>query len=263
MVSGVDSNKNVYPIRVDSSGRPYVLLTDGAETANVDTSNRLEVSVLNLKPDGSNTLSSLSSPPGAGFVKITNGTHTALFDIDDDDIANGQRTLLIINQNYVYDSDNSKWVRETPAAAAFAMLDFWSLPTTVSFTTTPADKTLSNVVIPDLSGLSIQAAYAMISISSLVESAGTNARNLLTTYVQVDKAAAGYTNAIQILEDFITLPLNSRVSKYTQAIGSYDISARVANNATTNFKWANVDSTSTDFQAKGVRTGIRLIIEGA
>ena len=33
VVSGVDSSKNVYPIRVDSNGRPYVILTDGTDVA--------------------------------------------------------------------------------------------------------------------------------------------------------------------------------------------------------------------------------------
>jgi len=116
--SGVDSNKNVYPIRVDSSGSPYVLLSDGAETANVDTSNRLEVSVLNLKPDGTNTLACLDANTRAGYIKVTDGSNEVILDTDDDNIANAQKTLLVINLGYVYDSDNSKWVRQTPTAAA-------------------------------------------------------------------------------------------------------------------------------------------------
>lgn len=34
--SGVDSNKDVYPILVDSSGRPYVIITDGTTSIEVD-----------------------------------------------------------------------------------------------------------------------------------------------------------------------------------------------------------------------------------
>jgi len=41
--SGVDSNKNVYPIRVDSSGRPYVLISDGVEIATVTVDGYLDV----------------------------------------------------------------------------------------------------------------------------------------------------------------------------------------------------------------------------
>lgn len=113
VISGVDSNKKVIPILVDSSGRPYVLLSDGTETLSIDSSNRAEVSVLNVKPDGTNTLPAMDIRTRAGFQKITDGQSEAIFENDDDDIANSQRTLLVICLNYVYDAANTKWVRMT------------------------------------------------------------------------------------------------------------------------------------------------------
>ena len=41
--SGVDSNKNVYPMLVDSSGRPYVVLHDGTEIATITADGYLDV----------------------------------------------------------------------------------------------------------------------------------------------------------------------------------------------------------------------------
>ena len=41
--SGVDSNKDVYPILVDDGGRQYVLITDGTETATVSADGYLDV----------------------------------------------------------------------------------------------------------------------------------------------------------------------------------------------------------------------------
>jgi len=108
--SGTDDNKNVIPILVDSDGRPYILLSDGSQTLSIDASNRAEVSVLNVKPDGVNTLKSFNSTARAGYVKLTDGADIAGIDTDDDNIA-GQDTLIVINLNYVY--DGAKWVRMT------------------------------------------------------------------------------------------------------------------------------------------------------
>ena len=41
--SGVDSNKNVHPILTDTSGRQYVLLSDGTQTASVSIDGYLDV----------------------------------------------------------------------------------------------------------------------------------------------------------------------------------------------------------------------------
>ena len=45
--SGVDSNKKVYPILVDSGGRPYVILSDGTNTANINDDGELAVNSTN------------------------------------------------------------------------------------------------------------------------------------------------------------------------------------------------------------------------
>lgn len=133
--SGVDSNKNVYPILVDSSGRPYIILddgsgntqpagdavgrpifvklTDGTEVMNVDSSNRGEVVALSVKPDGTNALACMDANTRAGFQKITDGSNEAIIELDDDNISTGGRTLMVICLNYVYDAGGQNWVRMT------------------------------------------------------------------------------------------------------------------------------------------------------
>jgi len=43
LTAGVDSNAEVHPILVDADGRPYVVITDGTETASVSIDGYLDV----------------------------------------------------------------------------------------------------------------------------------------------------------------------------------------------------------------------------
>jgi len=43
VIEGVASNKAVYPVLVDSSGRPYILISDGTEIATVTAEGYLDV----------------------------------------------------------------------------------------------------------------------------------------------------------------------------------------------------------------------------
>lgn len=89
--SGVDSNKNVHPILVDSNGRPYIILDDGSG---------------NTQPAGDVTARPV-------FVKMTDGSNDAIIELDDDNISTGGRTLMVICLNYVYDAGGQNWVRMT------------------------------------------------------------------------------------------------------------------------------------------------------
>lgn len=141
--SGVDSNKNVYPILTDSNGKQYVII-DGSvtviqptaanlkatvtqlekdRTVTCDTAANLKATVTqaakdrtitDLKPDGANTLACLDANTRAGFVKITDGSDEAIIETDDNNISGAQKTLATINLNYSWDGSN--WVRQTPSS---------------------------------------------------------------------------------------------------------------------------------------------------
>jgi hypothetical protein len=139
------------------------------------------------------------------------------------------------------------------------MMDFWSTPTdTITITSTATDKTLDNVVIPNITGLTILAAYAMISISNYNDDSGATNRLFNNQYIQVDLSAAGYINAIELDNEEFHCDASTRNIAHHLFIGSIDISSRVDFNATINFKWANADALG-NLMIKGLRTGIRII----
>lgn len=87
--SGVDSNKKVIPILVDSNGRPYIILDDGS----------------------GNTMPAMDIPQRRGYMTITDGAHTNYFEDDDGTISKEKYHLTVINLNYVRDGD--VWVPMT------------------------------------------------------------------------------------------------------------------------------------------------------
>jgi len=145
--------------------------------------------------------------------------------------------------------------------AAIGMLDIWGEPVgSLTVTTTPGDKTLSNVVIPNLGTYTIEAAYAMFRILQMADDSASENRATADTYIQIDKAAAGYINAALLRENFIRIPGSTNQNYYLELMGSIDISSRVANNATTNFKWASAVVAGNSLYVRSSQTGIRLIV---
>ena len=144
--------------------------------------------------------------------------------------------------------------------APLSMIDFWSDPLRVTLNNTPADETLSNVVIPDLGTYTIIAAYAMLRSAETNENSGSDNMLDVDTFIQVDKAAAGYINAIKMLTYEYSVMANKHENNFLEIISDIDISSRVANNATTNFKWTGVSCTAASLYIGGLRTGIRLIV---
>lgn len=144
-----------------------------------------------------------------------------------------------------------------------SMLDFWSIPTLgaapIALNTTPGDKTLPNVTLPNISGLSIEVAYAMLFVGR-VTCAGTNHLDS-ESYIQLDKAAAGYIDGILMSADSIgTEGMAAPNLVYYKIVGHIDISSRVAFNATTNFKWLAASVNASSLSLYGVCTGVRVIV---
>jgi len=65
--------------------------------------------------EDSDNIPRLLKVDASGNIKsiITDGTDDAIIETDDDDIAGSQKTVIVINLNYVWDAVSSKWVRMT------------------------------------------------------------------------------------------------------------------------------------------------------
>jgi hypothetical protein len=162
-------------------------------------------------------------------------------------------------------TDSTKWaganIARIISTAPLGCLDFWGEFTgTVTVSTTAADKTLNDVTLPNLSGATIKAAYALMRIWRIKNTyAGVNAVSG-TQYIQVDKAAAGYINAIKLVVNSLSADTSSSVWNAGFILGSIDIQSRVDWNSTTNFKWALADANQNDLEFYGIQMGIRVII---
>jgi len=195
---------------------------------------------------------------GRAYARLTDGTNEPIFDTDDNDIAKEQTTLTIINLNYVWDATNDKWIRSTPSAA-LTEISFYSDPVSFMLNSTAADQALGDVVIPNISGYTIEAAYATMLFDGFHNSAGAVNGLEADEYIQADLSAAGYINAIKLIDSCFESYNDTR---YRGGLfhGSYDISSRVDWNSTTNFKWASADVEQNNMYFFNVVTGIRLLI---
>lgn len=144
----------------------------------------------------------------------------------------------------------------------FSMLDFWSTaqPAMVTLTTSATDYALQDVVIPDLGTFTLVKAYAMLSFSEVQNmNAGGNSTNT-DTFIQVDKSAAGYINAISMPDNVLKLSADEILATSWIMVGDLDISSRVTNNSTVNFKWANAVVAASTVRMWNIRTGVRLLV---
>jgi hypothetical protein len=147
----------------------------------------------------------------------------------------------------------------TAAARFLRYLDVWSSPAASQTVTTAAgDKTLSNVTCPTLTGYTIEKAYAMLNLPSVTN---TNAvYNYIDTdqYIQVDKAAAGYINALKIAHTALRIQ-GTECGHGIIMIGGIDIKTRVASGAVTNFKWTGAKAKENNYIMGTPKTGIRVV----
>lgn len=107
-------------------------------------------------------------------------------------------------------------------------------------TTTPATITLGNIALPNITGHTIHAAYAGFRWTQAGSSSGS--LNYLTDgTLEIDKAAAGWIAAITNLEYAVIYGISAAGARSGsgtggEIFGNTDISARVAFNATHNFR---------------------------
>jgi len=140
-------------------------------------------------------------------------------------------------------------------------LDFWSATLGITpISSTISSPALNNVVIPDLGSYTILAAYAMMSIDALGATSANETYLNTVTKIQVDKDAAGWIDGLSMVAYSLRIPASTTRTRRFAAVGHYDISSRVANNATTNFRWKDAKSNADNLNVIGIRTGVRLII---
>lgn len=162
-------------------------------------------------------------------------------------------------------TDSVKW-KGADIITPHGVLDFWSIPTNVALSPTPANKTLGNVVIPNITGVTMLHAFALLALGSIENRDAASINNLDgNQIIEVDKAAAGYITALHL--ENVSLPLNKYVAASNEGkittglsrVGSYDISSRVDFNATTNFRWTAAKATGNDMVIRDLQTGVRVI----
>lgn len=161
-------------------------------------------------------------------------------------------------------TDSTKWkganIGRLDDNDSFGMLDFWSDGQPVTLNTTAQNITIRSVDVPNLTGLTIKIAYAMLKISNIIDTSGTNNAMTPSQWIQVDKAAAGYINAIDMESQCLKVLANALGQSQVVFIGEEDISSRVAFNATTNFRWASAQSAQSNLGFQAVYSGVRVII---
>lgn len=157
-------------------------------------------------------------------------------------------------------TDDTKW-KGANIDARLNQIDFWSAPKTgsVILDTTAGDEVLPSVTLPNITGKTILAAYGMVSFSA-VKNTGGGANGIdVAQVIQVDKAAAGYITALNLVEvDCMFTADGTR--KGNTWIGSHDIVSRVAFNVATDFKWIGADATASSLTFQGFRSGVRVIV---
>lgn len=136
-------------------------------------------------------------------------------------------------------------------------MEFWSIPAKVEFRAAAGDKTMSSVAIPNITGYTIERAYAFISIDSLFEMAGNRVSLDVDQYVQVDKSAAGWLSAIKFEDNSFDTHSDFGYPMGGKIVGDVDILTRVAFNTSTDFRWLQAKSNA-DALDMYIRSGVIL-----
>ena len=111
---------------------------------------------------------------------------------------------------------------------------FYSEAELAAIDDTPATLTLGDVVIPSLTMPSIKHAYAGLLYNFQNAFAGDNSMQA-NTYIQVNKAAAGWLSAILVPNFSFIMGDGNTISGIM--MGNVDVKDRVAFGSTTNFQW--------------------------
>jgi len=115
------------------------------------------------------------------------------------------------------------------------VLRFYGLAADTTINATGANKALGSIAVPNISGHTIQAAYAGMILSGY-ENSGSLNRLDTTQYLQVDTGSAGWLTALTMHNARWGVAANGTF--WSWLMGNVDVKAKVAFNATTDFQWA-------------------------
>lgn len=125
------------------------------------------------------------------------------------------------------------------------------------------DKTINSITLPNITGVSIESAYAGVKITG---TRNTNAgeHNYLSgaQAIQVDTGSAGWIDAIPNMDRYgLVTPASGFQSFGITAIGNADISAKVAFNATTDFQWEDARAYLNNLEVWGIQPVLLVVVK--
>lgn len=168
-------------------------------------------------------------------------------------------------------SDSTKWkgadiaaiLADTAALPAnkYSFMDFWGT-IAANFTVNNAlnDYTLGDVYCQTLTGNPTPSrAFALMRIAGIRETSGGANQLNVTSQLQVDRAAAGWLDCLDIPNNAVEVLANSENPSGLMFMGHDNIVNRVMLGATHNFRWYQTRTTATGIEFEGVQCGIRVM----
>ncbi len=161
-------------------------------------------------------------------------------------------------------TDSTKWagleLARLGAAESFGELTFWGAPLNASATTSASNTSMGSIALPNLTGLTIKAAYAVLLWKFVMDTSGVNNGNVAGMTLQVDTGSAGWLTGYTFGSAEIKILANRDFQALGIAQGTVDVKAKVAFNATTDFQIGGYESSQNDLAVRGFQAGIRVII---
>lgn len=138
-------------------------------------------------------------------------------------------------------SDTTKWkgaVIDT-LPNMISELRFYSVPDNINVAAAKATLALPSVVIPTLTGLTIDYAYIGIRYGSFFNDNGAANRVDEAGAIQVKESVSGtYTTGLNIAANEFTAEPNARLPTMSEIVGHVDLVSEIASPALTyNFRW--------------------------
>jgi len=161
-------------------------------------------------------------------------------------------------------TDAVKWkgAEINTISAMLSQLVFYGAPASLTLNSTAGDKSLSNIVLPNIPGLSIECAYLGFKYTSYFNSSANPNKIVVDQHIQVKESAEGtYTTGVTIENDAFTTGANERIATGGFYFGNVDVSSEVsAFNKTYNVKWANGDVDQNTLYVYGVQPFLILLV---
>jgi hypothetical protein len=159
--------------------------------------------------------------------------------------------------------DGSNWVAMGGGSGAIVLTQMSDPQTPITIPSVAADQTLPSITVPASffpAGLSVKRVEVILMWRKTENTNGTLNYLSGTQYIQVQKGAGAFTNAIKLVDTELKTPAASDGSG-DAFIGSIDVKGTVdADNATYNFKWTSALALLASILLHDVRIGLRFYL---